>query len=58
LFVTIKDEAGFAVVFSVEPIVVGLQLTPETHTKRQETQHGCLPSRIYLLGDGDKGILK
>ncbi len=25
----------------------------ETHTKRQATQHGCLPS---LLGDGDKGI--
>ncbi len=23
---------------------------PETHTKRQATQHGCLPS---LLGDGD-----
>ncbi len=23
------------------------------HTKRQATQHGCLPS---LLGDGDKGI--
>jgi hypothetical protein len=26
---------------------------PETHTKRQATQQGCLPS---LLGDGDKGI--
>ncbi len=26
---------------------------PETHTKIQMTQHGCLPS---LLGDGDKGI--
>ncbi len=26
---------------------------PETHTKRQATQHGCLPS---LLGDGNKGI--
>ncbi len=26
---------------------------PETHTKRQATLHGCLPS---LLGDGDKGI--
>ncbi len=26
---------------------------PETYTKRQATQHGCLPS---LLGDGDKGI--
>ncbi len=26
---------------------------PETHTKRQATQHGCLPS---LLGDGGKGI--
>jgi hypothetical protein len=25
---------------------------PETHIKRQVTQHGCLPS---LLGDGDKG---
>jgi hypothetical protein len=25
----------------------------ETHTKRQTTQHGCLPS---LLGDGDKRI--
>jgi hypothetical protein len=28
-------------------------LKPETHTKRQATQHGCLPS---LLGDGDKVI--
>ncbi len=28
-------------------------LQPETHTKRQATQHGCLPS---LLGDRDKGI--
>ncbi len=27
--------------------------TRETHTKRQTTQHGCLPG---LLGDGDKGI--
>jgi hypothetical protein len=26
---------------------------PETHTKRQATQHGCLTS---LMGDGDKGI--
>jgi hypothetical protein len=26
---------------------------PETHTKRQATQHSCLPS---LLGDGVKGI--
>jgi hypothetical protein len=26
---------------------------PETHKKRQATQHGCLPS---LLCDGDKGI--
>jgi hypothetical protein len=26
---------------------------PETLTKRQATQHGCLPS---LLCDGDKGI--
>jgi hypothetical protein len=26
--------------------------TPETHTKRQATQHDCLPS---LLGDGDEG---
>ncbi len=26
---------------------------PETHTKRQATKHGCLPS---LPGDGDKGI--
>jgi hypothetical protein len=26
---------------------------PKTHTKRQATQHGCLPS---LLGDEDKGI--
>jgi len=29
--------------------VVSLQ----AHTKRQATQHGCLPS---LLGDGDPGI--
>ncbi len=27
--------------------------TRDTHTKRQATQHGCLPS---LLGDGDKCI--
>ncbi len=26
---------------------------PETHTKRQATQHDCLPS---FLGGGDKGI--
>jgi hypothetical protein len=30
-----------------------LWLEPETHTKRQATQHDCLPS---LLGDGDRGI--
>jgi hypothetical protein len=29
--------------------------TKDTHTKRQATQHGCLPS---WLGDGDKGIEK
>jgi hypothetical protein len=28
-------------------------LSPETHTKRQATQHGCLPG---LLGDGDNRI--
>jgi hypothetical protein len=33
---------------------LSLQLfRPETHTKRQATQHGCQPS---LLGDGYKGI--
>jgi hypothetical protein len=26
---------------------------PETHTKRQASQHGCLPS---MLSDGEKGI--
>ncbi len=30
-----------------------LNSLPETHTKRQATQRGCLPS---LLGDEDKGI--
>jgi len=30
-----------------------LVVQPETQTKRQATQHGCLPS---LLSDGDKGI--
>jgi hypothetical protein len=29
------------------------QSDPETHTKRQATQHGCLPS---LLADGEEGI--
>ncbi len=29
------------------------EVRPETHAKRQATQHGCLPS---LLGDGDKRI--
>ncbi len=29
------------------------EVSQETHTKRQATQHGCLPS---LLGDGDKVI--
>jgi hypothetical protein len=29
-----------------------MELLPETHTKRQATQHGWLPS---LLDDGDKG---
>jgi hypothetical protein len=34
--------------------IFGKQMVcPETHTKRQATQHGCLPS---LLGDGDKGL--
>jgi hypothetical protein len=28
-------------------------LSPEAHTKRQATQHGCLPG---LLGDGDNKI--
>jgi hypothetical protein len=28
-------------------------LSPETQTKRNATQHGCLPS---LLGDGDKRV--
>jgi hypothetical protein len=28
-------------------------MPPETHTKRQATQHGCLPG---LLGEGDKGF--
>jgi hypothetical protein len=28
---------------------------PETHTKREATQHGCLPS---LLGGRDTGIEK
>ncbi len=28
-------------------------VSPQAHTKRQATQHGCLPS---LLGDRDKGI--
>jgi hypothetical protein len=31
------------------------RVQPETHTKRQATQHGYLPS---LLGDGDKEIEK
>jgi hypothetical protein len=30
-----------------------IRLKAETHTKRQETEHGCLPS---LLGDREKGI--
>jgi hypothetical protein len=30
-----------------------IRFFPETHAKRQATQHGCLPS---LLGDGDKEI--
>ncbi len=32
-----------------------IKLTPETHTKRPVTQHGCLPVPS-LLGGGDKGI--
>jgi hypothetical protein len=36
------------------PVAWEMAMTqPETHTKRQATQHGCLPS---LMGDGDKGI--
>jgi hypothetical protein len=31
----------------------GLKLNAEALTKRQATQHGCLPS---LLGGGDEGI--
>ncbi len=34
--------------------VVTVWLYPETHTKRQATQHDCLPS---LLGDWGKGIV-
>ncbi len=34
-------------------IVVRLVKTRDTYTKRQATQHDCLPS---LLGDGNKGI--
>jgi hypothetical protein len=29
------------------------KLGPETHSKGQATQHGCLPS---LLGDGDNKV--
>jgi hypothetical protein len=38
-----------------EPVYLntGLQFCPEIQTKRQDTQHDCLPR---LLGDGDKGI--
>jgi hypothetical protein len=32
---------------------VGVRCVPETYTKRQAIQHGCLPS---LLGDGDTKI--
>jgi hypothetical protein len=39
-----------AKVFQVPIITIS---HPETHTKRQATQHDCLPS---LLGDGDKLI--
>ncbi len=31
-----------------------VEARPETHTKRQATQQGCLPMGS-LLGDGDKG---
>ncbi len=32
-----------------------LTVSPDTHTKRKSTQHGCLPTD-QLVGDGDKGI--
>jgi hypothetical protein len=35
-----------------QPKLLTTRLCPETHTKRQVTQQGCLPN---LLGDGDKG---
>ncbi len=33
--------------------ICNIKFVPETHTKRQATQHDCLPS---LQGDWDKGI--
>jgi hypothetical protein len=35
------------------PFICTFLLWAEAHTKRQATQHSCLPS---LLGEGDKGI--
>jgi hypothetical protein len=42
-----SDEGALSVIFFQS------SFDPETHTKRQATQHGCLPS---LLGDGNKRI--
>jgi hypothetical protein len=42
---------GISSIYDVQLLDRGV--VRETHTKRQATQHGCLPN---LLGDGDKGI--
>jgi hypothetical protein len=48
--VCIEHDTGGRV-YPLHHILIIVQ--PETHTKRQATQHGSLSS---LLGDGDKGI--
>jgi hypothetical protein len=47
----------YSIVYIKEKVFVAIcnrKFVPETHTKRQATQHDCLPS----LPDGDKGIEK
>jgi hypothetical protein len=52
LYVIFETELNTLAILNSRP---GRLAAPETPTKRQATQHSCLPS---LLGDGDEGIEK
>ncbi len=47
-----RDQSGQSFKGTVTPDYID-RIGPEANTKRQVTQHGCMPC---LLGDRDKGI--